>query len=279
MVLPTVGDKRRHLRALLQEPGLKLAPGAADVLTARLIVKTGFPAIYISGSLQHALRGYADVNALTMSEMVQTAHALANEVPAPCIADAETGFGTSVNVTRTIREYERSGVAGVHLEDSTVPKKPARLGFDSPVVSTAEFLDKIKCALDARVDESMVLIARSELRGDFDAKFERLQKALELGADAFWAGGFSLSEVAKVCALLPKPAVSVFPKNISAADYGALGVRIGVIPGGTAVAGLMAQRAFLENLAASGNWTQWLESQPGFKDADDHYSEQGRYSP
>ncbi len=275
MQTPSVGDKRRRLRELLQAGKASLAPGSADVLTAKLIAKMGFPAVYISGSLQHALRGYADVNALTMTEMVQTAAEVANEVPVPCLADGETGFGTTINVIRTVREYERAGVAGIHIEDSTVPKRPARLGYDSATVSTTEFLDKIKSALDARTDESMVIVARSELRGDFSAKFERLEAAAELGADAFWVGGFTLTEVGKVCSMIEKPALSVLPKNISIDDYGLLGVKLAVIPGAMAMAGLIAQRKFLENLAQSGNWTEWLEAQPGFKDANDHYSEQG----
>ncbi len=275
MQTPSVGDKRRRLRELLQAGKASLAPGSADVLTAKLIAKMGFPAVYISGSLQHALRGYADVNALTMTEMVQTAAEVANEVPVPCLADGETGFGTTINVIRTVREYELAGVAGIHIEDSTVPKRPARLGYDSATVSTTEFLDKIKSALDARTDESMVIVARSELRGDFSAKFERLEAAAELGADAFWVGGFTLTEVGKVCSMIEKPALSVLPKNISIDDYGLLGVKLAVIPGAMAMAGLIAQRKFLENLAQSGNWTEWLEAQPGFKDANDHYSEQG----
>src|SRR4029079_9560173 len=99
----TILQKRQAFRRLLQEKALSIAPGAADVLTARLVALTGYPAVYLSGSLQHALRGYADVNALTMSEMVQTSENVASEIAIPCIADAETGFGIGVNVTRTVR--------------------------------------------------------------------------------------------------------------------------------------------------------------------------------
>jgi len=117
-------------------------------LTARLVELMGYPAVYLSGSLQHAMRGYADINALTMSEMVQTSENVAHEIAIPCIADAETGFGIGINVTRTVRSFERAGVAAIHIEDSTVPKRPARLGFESPTVSKTEFLDKIKTALN-----------------------------------------------------------------------------------------------------------------------------------
>src|ERR1700754_3690648 len=123
--------------------------------------------------------------------MVQKSENVADEIAIPCIADGETGFGIGVNVTRTVRSFERAGVAAIHIEDSTVPKRPARLGFESPTVSKAEFLDKIKAALDARRDQDMVIIARSELRGNDEDKVARLQGALELGADCFWAGGFA----------------------------------------------------------------------------------------
>ncbi len=236
-------QKRQQLRRLLQEGTINIAPGAADVLTARLVALMGYPAVYLSGSLQHAMRGYADINALTMSEMVQTSENVADEIAIPCIADAETGFGIGINVTRTVRSFERAGVAAIHIEDSTVPKRPARLGFESPTVSKAEFLDKIKTALDARTDQDMVIIARSELRGNDEDKVARLQGALELGADCFWAGGFSPPQVTKICQDLQKPAVAVLPQKMSAEQFGALGVKLAVVPGALAIAGLMAQRA------------------------------------
>jgi 2-methylisocitrate lyase-like PEP mutase family enzyme len=271
----TFAQKRQELRRLLTGTGAHIAPGAADVLTARLVAQMGFPAVYLSGSLQHAMRGYADVNALTMSEMAQTAHNVANEVAVPCIADGETGFGIGINVVRMVREYERAGVAAIHLEDSTVPKRPARLGFESPTVERPEFLDKIKAALDARTDETLVIIARSELRGNDAEKIERLGDALALGADAFWAGGFSSAQVEQVCRQLKKPAAAVLPKGMSAQRFGSLGVKLAVVPGALAIAGLMAQRALLEDMKTSGSWSAWLERQPTFKAANDYYNGQG----
>jgi 2-methylisocitrate lyase-like PEP mutase family enzyme len=201
----TTLQKRQGLRRLLQGEKIIIAPGAADVLTARLVALMGYPAVYLSGSLQHAMRGYPDINALTMSEMVQTSENIADEIAIPCIADAETGFGIGINVTRTVRSFERAGVAAIHIEDSTVPKRPARLGFESPTVSKAEFLDKIKTALDARTDETLVIVARSELLGNDDEKFERLHSAVELGVDAFWVGGFAPPQVEKICRQLQSP--------------------------------------------------------------------------
>jgi 2-methylisocitrate lyase-like PEP mutase family enzyme len=267
--------KRQELRRLLQSGAINIAPGAADVLTARFVAQMGYPAVYLSGSLQHAMRGYADINALTMSEMVQTAENVADEIAIPCIADAETGFGIGINVTRTVRSFERAGVAAIHIEDSTVPKRPARLGFESPTVSTAEFLDKIKAALDARADQSLVIIARSELRDNDEEKIARLHGALELGADAFWVGGFSPQQVAKICQQEQKPAVAVLPQKMGAEQFGALGVNMAVVPGALAIAGLMAQRALLEEMKTSGSWSSWLERQPDVKLVTDYYNSQG----
>ena len=271
----SAAQKRATFRKLLGEPKIHLAPGIADVLTARLVVACGFDLVYLSGSLQHAMRGYADVNALTMTEMVQAANAVANEIPTPCLADCEAGFGIGINVRRAIREYERTGVAAVHLEDSMVPKRPARLGFASPTVTTPEFLDKIKAALDSRTDANMVLIARSEMLGDSSAKADRLQAALELGADAFWAGGFTPKELPSICQRLAKPSLAVLPKTLTADEFGTMGVRIAVIPGALAMAGLLSQIALLDSLKETGSWSRWLEEQPGFKKASDHFYGQG----
>jgi len=235
----------------------------------------GYPAVYLSGSLQHAMRGYADINALTMSEMVQNAENVADEIAIPCIADAETGFGIGVNVTRTVRSFERAGVAAIHIEDSTVPKRPARLGFESPTVSTGEFLDKIKAALDARTDENMVIIARSELRDNDEDKIARLHGAMELGADAVWVGGFTPAQVPTICRQMGKPAVAVLPQKMTAEQFGALGVNMAVIPGALAIASLVAQRAVLEEMKKSGSWFSWLERQPDIKLATDYYNSQG----
>jgi 2-methylisocitrate lyase-like PEP mutase family enzyme len=271
----TIACRRADFRNLLARSEITVAPGIADVLTARLVVACGFSAVYLSGSLQHAVRGYADVNALTMSEMVLAANAIANEIPVPCLADAEAGFGIGINVRRSIREYERTGVAAIHLEDSMVPKRPARLGFSSPTVTTPEFLDKIKAALDARTDAAMVIVARSEMLGDSSAKADRLQAALELGADAFWAGGFGVHELPGICQRLGKPALAVLPKKLTASEFGALGVRLCVIPGALAMGALIAQRALLQSLRETGSWSRWLEEQPGFEDASEFYDGQG----
>jgi 2-methylisocitrate lyase-like PEP mutase family enzyme len=269
-------QKRLEFRRLLCLEGCQVAPGAADVLTARLVVHAGFPAVFLSGSLLHALRGYPDLNVLTMTEMVEAAAQIADAIPVPCLADGETGFGNGINVSRTVQEYERAGVGAIMIEDSTVPKRPSRLGYDSPTVTTGEFLDKIKTAADARRDNELVILARSELRGDNAAKLDRLAGAIECGADAVWAGGFAESELPDICARLNRPAIAVLPGRLTAQQFGRLGVKMGVITGALAVAGVMAQVRMLDSLRETGSWSAWLSSQSDYAFADEFYRTLGK---
>src|SRR5258705_9438612 len=103
------------LRQLLSAPGLIVAPGAYDGITARLVEQAGFPLVYMTGAGTSAARGYPDYGLLTLTEMVENAAVLARVVSVPVLADADTGYGNELNVTRTVREFESRGVAGIHL--------------------------------------------------------------------------------------------------------------------------------------------------------------------
>jgi 2-methylisocitrate lyase-like PEP mutase family enzyme len=116
-----------RLRQLLRREQMLLAPGAYDCITARTIAQAGFDAVYMTGAGTAATLGYPDYGLLTMSEMAENAGRLAAAVDLPVIADADTGYGNELNTTRTVREYERRGVAGLHLEDQGFPKKCGHL--------------------------------------------------------------------------------------------------------------------------------------------------------
>src|SRR5262245_64608675 len=120
-------SRASKLRALLRQDGMIVAPGAYDCITARTIAQAGFAAVYMTGAGTAATLGYPDYGLVTMSEMADNAGRIATAVDVPVIADADTGYGNELNATRTVREYERRGVAGLHIEDQGFPKKCGHL--------------------------------------------------------------------------------------------------------------------------------------------------------
>src|SRR5215471_11473070 len=152
-----------RFRALLQGKGLIVAPGAYDCLTARLIEQAGFEAVYMTGAGTAASLGYPDFGLVTMSEMVANARRIAAAVDVPVVADADTGYGNELNVFRTVREFERSGVSGIHVEDQDFPKKCGHLE-GKEIVSREDYLAKIRAAIAARRDGNFVIIARTDAR-------------------------------------------------------------------------------------------------------------------
>jgi len=178
-------SKGAVLRGLFAEKKLVVAPGAHDALTARIIEKSGFKAIYMTGYGQAASHlGCPDVGLLTLTEMVDRARNIAACVDIPVIADADTGFGNAVNVQRTIREYEAAGVAAIQLEDQVSPKRCGHM-LGREVINMAEMVGKIKAAVDARRDEGMMIIARTDARTvhGIDEALTRGKAYEEAGAD------------------------------------------------------------------------------------------------
>ena len=149
-------------RQLLNEPGIIMAPGAYDCVTAKLIETAGFPAVYMTGAGTSVARlGYPDLALATMTEMLDNAGAIASTVEVPVIADADTGYGGVLNVRRTVRQYERSGVAALHLEDQDFPKRCGHLD-DKRVIPVDDMVQKIHAAVDARTDDDFTIIVRTD---------------------------------------------------------------------------------------------------------------------
>lgn len=178
-----------RLRELLAGPDLLVAPGAYDGLSARLIAQAGFNAVYMTGfGTAASVLGQPDVGLLTMSEMVSRASSLAAVVgDLPLIADADTGYGNPINVGRTIREFERAGVAGLHIEDQVWPKKCGHME-GKQVIPMDEMVQKIRAAVDARQDPDFVVIARTDANAvhGLDDALCRGQAYREVGADVIF---------------------------------------------------------------------------------------------
>lgn len=174
-----------RLRSLLKRGTILVAPGAHDVLTARIIEKEGFEAVYMTGyGTSASLLGRPDVQLLTMTEMAQRASCMADAVGIPVIADADTGYGNAVNVMRTVREYERAGVACIQLEDQVAPKKCGHM-LGREIIPAAEMVGKIKAACDARCDPDLLIMARTDARttAGLEEALARGDAYAEAGAD------------------------------------------------------------------------------------------------
>ncbi len=196
-----------QLRALLACPDILIAPGAYDGLTARLVEAAGFPAVYMTGAGASASRGFPDYGLVSMSEMAEDAGILARSVSVPVIADADTGYGNELNVTRTIREYEMRGVAGLHIEDQVAPKRCGHLD-GKEVIPKDQFIAKIRAAVEARRDRNFLVIARTDARSviGFDEAIDRARSAMAAGADmAFVEAAQSLEELASIPRLVGGP--------------------------------------------------------------------------
>jgi 2-methylisocitrate lyase-like PEP mutase family enzyme len=231
--------------------------------------------VHISGSGQHRSLGFADAGLLTLTEMINRAREIVDAVDIPIVSDAETGYGNAVNVVRTVREFERAGVAAIHIEDQMTPKRAGHEGFDVGVVSKEEFVAKIKAAVDTRRDQGLVVIARSEVKDSLPQRLERLQACAEAGADAVWVSGRSEDDI-RAYAKLGKPMVGVPPRQVMTIErYGELGGRVGCIPTVLQVAALHGMRQCLEELKRSGTEARYMKETPGIEDTRQWYGNLG----
>lgn len=163
-------------------------PGAFNAAIARLIERAGFEAVYISGAgLANATAGVPDIGLLTLTEVVQLAGYIAKAVRIPALVDADTGFGGAANITRAVQEFERAGLAGMHLEDQEFPKRCGHLAGKT-LVPVDEMAEKVRIAARARADEDFVIVARTDARAveGFDAAVARAREYVKAGADAIF---------------------------------------------------------------------------------------------
>ena len=271
----TANEKRKVLSGLLKEPACHIAPSCNDGIQARLVEWLGFPLVHISGSGQHRSLGFADAGFLTLTEMVNRAREIVDAVNIPIVSDCETGYGNAVNVTRAVREFEKTGVAALHIEDQMTPKRAGHEGFDVGLVSRAEFVNKIKAAVDSRRDPNLVIIARSEAKDSLQERIDRVSACCEAGADAVWLSARSEEDI-KAFAKVGKPMVGVPPRQIMTIErYGELGGRVGCIPTVLQVAALHGMRQCLEELKKSGTEAVYFKQTPGIEDTRKWYTNLG----
>ena len=227
------------LRKMVERPGIIVAPGAYDCLTAKIIQRQGFPAVYMTGSGTSVARyGYPDLGLVTMTEMVANAASIVNAVQVPVIADADTGYGEVLSVARTVREYERAGVAALHIEDQESPKRCGHLD-DKRVVPTDDMVRKIRAAAEARTDNDLAIIVRTDALAvtGWDDTMWRCEAYAKAGADMLFVEAMRTpEEVQRVARNFDLPLLYNFVETgksplISVPDLERIGYKLVIFPG------------------------------------------------
>jgi carboxyvinyl-carboxyphosphonate phosphorylmutase len=252
-----------RLRQMLREPGIIVAPGAYDGFSARLVEAAGFRAVYMTGAGTAASHlGQPDLGLATLTEMATHAAHLASCVSIPLIADADTGYGNALNVVRTVREYERAGVAGLHIEDQVAPKKCGHIA-GKQVIAAQEMADKLRAASEYRTDADFVIIARTDARAvtGLEDAIARANLYAESGADMiFFEAPQSEEEIARVAREVKAPLLSNMVAGgktppVKVSELERLGYKLVIFPGVAMAAAVTAIEIALERLKQTG--TDW----------------------
>jgi methylisocitrate lyase len=249
-----------RLKELIASPRILVMPGVHDALGARLAEAAGFEAITQGGySATASLLGAPDSSQLSLTEMSQMYSRLADATSLPILADADTGFGNVTNVARTVRLYEKAGVAGLFIEDQVFPKRCGHMAGKA-VVPTAEWLAKIRAALDARVDPDLVVMARTDALAvlGLDEAIERAQLAREAGADLlFVEAPTSADQMRRICREIPGPCLANNVEHgrspvLDATELEAIGYAAVVFPVAATYAVAHALRGLFATLRRTG---------------------------
>lgn len=249
-------------------------PGAVNALFARVIEDLGFDVVYVTGAgVANMHLGAPDVGLTTLTEVASVTAAVADSVALPIIVDADTGFGNPVNMVRTIRVLERAGACGIQIEDQTFPKKCGHFeGKD--VVPVSEMVQKVKAAVDSRVDSDLQIIARTDARAmeGLQRAIDRAHAFIEAGADAtFVEAPLTLEELAEIPRALPVPQVANIVFGGKTPDPGAkvlaeMGFSIVLYANAALQAALKASYEVLGALKATGSLASVAERLASFEE-------------
>jgi 2-methylisocitrate lyase-like PEP mutase family enzyme len=255
-----------RLRQLLAQPGMLIAPGAHDVMSARLVEAEGFQAVYLGGFATSAsMLGIPDHSLITMTELLAQARNVTAAVNIPVISDIDDGGGSPLSVRRTIRLAEQAGLAAVHIEDLEPGKH--FVGHRDRLFPKARAVEKIRAAVDARTDPDFVIIARSDAIGvtSVDDAIERANAYAEAGADLLFLPYLRLSDTRKVAAALPKPLLNVVLGEAQQ-DLEAAGLKVAVYPIQSLFVAYKAVREMLSELRATGTIANLAQRMPAMKE-------------
>lgn len=265
------------LRQLLKQKEILVAPGAHDALTARVIEKSGFKAVYMTGYGQAAsVLGKPDIGLLSMTEMLDRARKLASAVNIPVIADGDTGFGNAITVMRTVEEYEAAGVAAIQLEDQVAPKRCGHM-LGRKVVSLEEMVGKIRAAVAARKDPDFVIIARTDARTvlGIDEAIRRAKAYEEAGADVIFVESVeSVEEMKRVNSEIKVPTLANMVEGgrtplLTNKELEEIGYSLVIYPTASTYVTAKAMFGLMEELKANGTTAKSFDKMITFADFND----------
>ena len=257
----------QSLREHIRSDHIVVAPGVFDGLSALLAKQAGFSVLYASGGAIARSAGYPDLGLLTMTEVCSVIGHIVNATQLPVIADADTGFGNGLNVQRTVQAFERLGVAGLHLEDQTFPKRCGHLN-DKSLVSMDEMCHKISVARSSVVDPEFVIIARTDAIAveGFEQAIKRAKAYQQAGADMlFVEAPETIEQIEAIAAEIPGPKlINMFHGGktpvVPVSKLQALGYSVVIIPSDLQRAAIKAMQLTLDAIAHHGN-TETISAQ------------------
>jgi 2-methylisocitrate lyase-like PEP mutase family enzyme len=264
------------LRYRLAQPGIVLAPGIYDAMSALLAEQAGFEALYLSGaSVAYTRLGRSDVGLTTFSEVADTLSHITERIRLPVIVDADTGFGNALNVMRTVKGFERAGAAMIQLEDQTFPKRCGHLD-GKMLVPAHEMVGKLKAALDARTDVNTLILARTDAVAveGLDAALGRAQAYLECGVDALFIEALRTPAQMDAACQCFSGRIPLLANMVeggktplqSASELQTRGFSIAIFPGGTARAVAHALQGYFANLHLHQTTTGWKDKMLDFEE-------------
>ncbi|MEO5700222.1 MAG: oxaloacetate decarboxylase [Casimicrobiaceae bacterium] len=263
-----------RLKELIAAPDILVMPGVHDALGVRLAEAAGFAAVIAAGyGATATLLGRPDSSQLSVTEFADMYGRYCDATDLPVFADADTGFGNVTNVERTVRLYERAGVAGLFIEDQVFPKRCGHMAGKA-VVPTEEWIAKIKAALDARVDPDLMIMARTDALAvhGLDEAIARAQLAHEAGADLFFVEApTSIEEMQRIVSEIPGPCLANNVETglsplIPAQALQAIGYAAVVFPVSATYAAAYAMRTVFETIRATGTTEDCMTRMLSFTD-------------
>ncbi len=268
--------KTTLLKEMLERSELIIAPGVYDGISALLANQAGFAVVYASGGAISRSMGYPDLGLITLTEMSAAIKIIVLQSQLPVIADADTGFGNVLNVRRTVQEYEQIGVAALHIEDQTFPKRCGHLQ-DKSIIPSEEMCEKIQAAVQSRQDPDLLIIARTDAIAveGIEGAIKRSQAYVKAGADIiFVEAPENKQQIEMIAQRIQAPKlINLFQGGktpfVSVDELKRLGYKIVIIPSDMQRAAIKSMQNVLNCIKQEGHSLAMTEQMVSFKEREE----------